>query len=60
MDVAACVKPGGMVLMIEGEASVFQRNQIEMARMATDKNEEGSWLARYLYGWFSPSAVVLR
>lgn len=46
----ACVKPGGAIIMIEGDVFVWGRNQIQVADLATDSNPNGSWLARYKYG----------
>lgn len=36
--------------MIEGDASIFRSNQVEVADLATDENPTGCWLGRYKYG----------
>jgi SAM-dependent methyltransferase len=47
---AQCVKPGGMLILVDYEMSFCEEDMATTQKMATPNQADGSWLQRYLYG----------
>lgn len=53
-DFELCLKPGGLLVVMEGDR-IFQKDRKRYIKMATldepdSTNEENSWLARFVWG----------
>ncbi|PVF95012.1 S-adenosyl-L-methionine-dependent methyltransferase [Serendipita vermifera] len=46
---AQCVKPGGMLIVVDYEMLLCAEDMVTTQKMATANQPEGSWLQRYLY-----------
>lgn len=46
---ARCLKPGGMLLSIEIDTQICAEDMITTQKIATPNQQDGSWLARFLY-----------
>lgn len=49
-EVKKCLKPGGMLIVIEVDADQVAEDQKGFVPMGTEDNPDGSWLRRVTYG----------
>jgi 2-polyprenyl-3-methyl-5-hydroxy-6-metoxy-1,4-benzoquinol methylase len=45
-----CVKPGGMMLLVEYNMQLNAEDMVTTQKMATPNQEDGSWVQRFFYG----------
>jgi hypothetical protein len=48
-----CVKPGGMMLLIEYNTQFSAEDMVTTQKMATPNQEDGSWVQRFFYGTYT-------
>ncbi|KIM25780.1 hypothetical protein M408DRAFT_204068 [Serendipita vermifera MAFF 305830] len=46
---AQCLKPGGLLLIVEFDMSFYAEDMVSSQKMATPNQPTGSWLQRYFY-----------
>jgi 2-polyprenyl-3-methyl-5-hydroxy-6-metoxy-1,4-benzoquinol methylase len=47
---AQCVRPGGLLLLVEIDTQFSAENMVTIQKIATPNQPDGSWLARFFYG----------
>jgi SAM-dependent methyltransferase len=47
---AQCVKPGGVLLLLDIDLQLCAEDKVSAQKMLTPNQPEGSWLQRYIHG----------
>lgn len=50
LEAAKCVKPGGVLMLIEGDFDTFHEDQVTFQEMNCPQYPHASWFARFLHG----------
>lgn len=51
-DIERSLRPGGLVLFMDGETDVYDENQVDTLPSASEQNPGGSWLKKIFRGTF--------
>ena len=51
--VSECLKPGGIVIWLDGDYDMYTEDQHVYMPFATDEDPSGSWFQRIIYGLWS-------
>lgn len=49
-EAVRCLKPGGMILIVEGDFELVKSDMVTAQDMHTAENPGGSWLRRFYHG----------
>ena len=50
LEAARCVKPGGVLLLLDGDFDMFHEDQVTFQEMNCTQYPHASWLARFFHG----------
>jgi hypothetical protein len=50
LEVAKCVKPGGVLMLIEGDFNLLHEDQVTFQEMNCPQYPHASWMARFFHG----------
>lgn len=57
-DIISCLKPGGIVIVIEGDYDMYSSDYHVALPVASEENPSGSWTSRFFYGEYDFSINV--
>jgi SAM-dependent methyltransferase len=55
---AQCLKPGGLLLIVDYDMHAYAEDMVTTQRMATPNQEDGSWYQRFIYGTIRCSVLI--